>query len=276
MRIINFSVPVNEIQIVPLADLHIGSPQSDEVLIKEVTDYIAKTPNCYTILNGDIMDNNTRTSIGSGVYFQTMNPVEQVTRAAYYLREIAQQGKIINMLSGNHELRTEKETGLSLSDLLLAKLMQYDETLNERYCADGAFTFINIQARTNTTLSFTMYNLHGNGSGAKIGGKIQRLEDMSQIVSANVFVRAHTHIPETHRGVIMHVDTNAHTVREEPCVYVNCGSYLKYGGYGERGGMKPLSRAIPVITLKAKRCFYKKKDYYTKIIECTLKERIGD
>ena len=112
MRVVTFEVPYSEIEIVPLADLHIGSPQCDELLIKEVCEYIENTPNCYTILNGDIVDNNIRNSVGS-VFEETMSPMNQVTTACYYLSKIASMGKIINITVGNHEARSEKDTGLS-------------------------------------------------------------------------------------------------------------------------------------------------------------------
>ena len=282
MRIVNFSVESNEIQIIPLADFHIGSPQADIERIKAVTDYIANTPNCYTILNGDLVDNAIRNSRGS-VFEATMSPRDQVTTAVFYLQEIAKKGKIINMIAGgNHELRSEKESGLSPSDLILAHLMNYDETLNERYCEDGAYTFLTLIGRKNNKsgtvpkCTFTIFNLHGSGAGRGIGAKINRLDSMGNIVPANLYITAHNHQVETHRGVMFDVNTNAKTVREQPCVFVSCNSYLKFGGYGERAGMKPLSRAIPVITLKAKRVFRGNEDYITKVVECTLKENLED
>lgn len=276
MKIVNFTVDSNEIQIVPCADWHIGSPQSDEVMIKEICEYIEKTPNCYTILNGDLVDNNIVNAVGS-VFDSTMTPLDQVTTAAYYLSKLTAMGKVINMVSGNHEQRTAKNTSLSASDLLLAKLMQYDPSLNERYCEDGAFTFLTLNGRPTkhkSRVTFTIFNLHGNGGGSKIGNKIQRLDDMQTIVpNANLYIRSHTHQPETHRGVVLNVNANAHTVKEESCVFVNTGACLKYGGYGARAGMKPLSRGIPVITLKALR--EPGDGASVRSVECTIKERLS-
>ena len=279
MRVVNFTIKdKKEIEIVPLADLHIGSPQCDELLIKEVCDYIAKKPNCYTILNGDIVDNATAHSIGS-VFENSMTPREQVNRATYYLKPIAEQGKIINMTVGNHELRSEKETGLTPSDLLLANLMNYDESLNKRYCEDGAFTFINMNYGKKK-MTTTMFNLHGSGGGTKIGAKVQKLDDMSQIVPANIYIRSHTHQPETHRGVVMEVNHNSKTVKECSCVFISSNAFLSYGGYGARAGMKPLSKAIPVIRIKLIRSIRKRKndtqDTLIKNIECVLRENINE
>ncbi len=278
MKTVNFDIDENEIEIIPLADLHIGSPECDELLVKEVCDYIERTPNCYTILNGDIVDNNIRNSVGSP-FEQTQSPKGQITTATYYLSKIAAQKKIINMTVGNHELRSEKETGLSPSDLLLANLLKYDESLNKRYCADGAYTFLTLNGRDSdyknyTKVCFTIFNLHGTGGGSRIGAKIQRLENMSSIVPAHLYIRSHSHQVETHRGVFLNVDANSHTIKEESCVFVNTNSFLKYGGYGARAGMKPLSRGIPVITLKAIRKCKGRKEMYIRNIECVIKERL--
>lgn len=280
MRIVDFYVDRSEIKIIPLSDWHIGSPQCDEVLIKQVCDYIESHDDVYCILNGDLVDNNLRNSVGN-VFDQTMSPLDQVVRAAYYLQGIAKKGKIINMTSGNHEDRGDKE-GLSPSQLLLAKLMQYDPSLNERYCEDGAYTFLTLcrEANKKHKLTFTIFNLHGNGGGSKIGAKITRLDDMANIIPAHIYIRSHTHQPETHRGLMMSVSLNNHTVREEPCVFINCNAYLKYGGYGAKGGMKPLSRAIPVITLKMKRKQKQNKqekaDNLYRYIDCQLMESLED
>lgn len=278
MRIINFDIDAKEIQIVPLADLHIGSPECDQELIKEVCDYIAKTPNCYTILNGDICDNVTKTSVGN-VFEETMSPQSQVATACYYLQDIAKQKKIINMVVGNHE-RRGLDDGLTISDLLLAHLLKYDETLNDRYCEDGAFTFLSLKDTRSQTVGktvFTVFNLHGTGGGAKIGGKVQRLDDMQQVFpTASLYIRSHTHQVETHRGVYFDVNTHTRSVREQPCVFVSTGSFLKYGGYGARAGMKPLSRGIPLITLKIIRRHRHGKEEYYRSVECVIKDHLEE
>lgn len=277
MRIVEFSADSNEIEIVPISDWHIGSPQADMVLIKEIAEYIEKTPNCYTLINGDVCNNNTVNSVGS-VFEDTMAPMDQVVTAAYLLQNIAKKGKIINFVSGNHEQRSERTTGLSLSEVLLAKLLQYDPTLNDRYCEDGAYTFLTLNGRKSKShkarVCFTIFNLHGTGGGSKIGNKIQKLDDMGNIIQAHLFIRGHSHQVETHRGVVLNVNTNNHTIREESCVYVNVGSALTYGGYGARSGMKPLSRGVPVIKLKVVRKTDGKEEKYYRQIECVIKDRL--
>lgn len=279
MKKIEFSIEGDGIELIPIADAHIGSEQFDESLFKEVCDYIANSPKTYCILNGDIVNNSVN---GPGsVFDDTLSPQSQVALACKYLAPIAEKKKIINMCVGNHELRSNKEVGLSPADLILAHLMGYDESLNERYSLDSCYTFLTLKPkkRGETRVCFTIFNLHGTGGGSKIGAKIAKLDDMA-FLPANVYIRSHTHIPETHKGVNYEVNTNNHTIKEVESLFVNTNSYLKRGGYGDRAGMKSLSRAIPVITLKAQRVCYRKdgKQYetYVKKINCALKESVYD
>ena len=73
---------------------------------------------------------------------------------------------------------------------------------------------------------------------------------------------------------MFNVVPHTRTIYEEQCVFVNTNAYLKYGGYGARNGMKPLARAIPIITLKLKRVHGKHSDRMLKCVECTLKESL--
>jgi hypothetical protein len=46
----------------------------------ERIEQVKNTPNAYCIMNGDIMDNATKTSIGD-TYTQVFNPMEQLAKA---------------------------------------------------------------------------------------------------------------------------------------------------------------------------------------------------
>lgn len=279
MKIIDFSIDANEIEIVPLADWHLGSAESDFELIKETCDYIKNTPNCYCILNGDLVDHITTTGRSPGSVFEaTMTPKEQVITATYLLQDICKMKKVISFTIGNHEARQTGD-GLSPADLLLAKLMNYDETLNERYSVEGAYIFLTLNARqkaNGSKATFTIFHQHGAGGGSRIGAKISRLDSMSEIVSADVFIRSHTHQVETHKGIYFAVNTNQKTVKEQPCLFVSTGSALKWGGYGAKAGMKPLSRAIPLIKLKADTREHHKKQWVEKRADCIILDHLGD
>ncbi len=65
MKAIRCDLPYAEtIEIHPMADLHIGDPNSDFKLILSRIEYIKNTPNAYCILNGDLMDTAVSASVG--------------------------------------------------------------------------------------------------------------------------------------------------------------------------------------------------------------------
>ena len=87
-------------------------------------EYIKNTPNAYCILNGDIIDNATKTSIGD-TYTQVFNPMEQLSKAVEIFAPI--KDKILCITHGNHENRTYKNEGINLS-CLMAKQLGLDNT----------------------------------------------------------------------------------------------------------------------------------------------------
>ena len=82
MKTIKIDLPreLTEIEIHTFADEHIGDEQCDMKRLLERIEYVKNTPNAYCILNGDILDNATKTSIGD-TYSQEFNPMEQLQRA---------------------------------------------------------------------------------------------------------------------------------------------------------------------------------------------------
>ena len=87
--------------------------------LKERIKYVSETPNAYCLLNGDILDNATKTSIGD-TYTQEFNPMEQLKKAVEIFGPVA--NKCISVSHGNHENRTYRKEGINLSYLLAAQL----------------------------------------------------------------------------------------------------------------------------------------------------------
>ena len=82
MKVIRADLP-RDIEVLELhifADEHIGDEHSDIKRVLQRIEYVKNTPNAYCILNGDIIDNATKTSIGD-TYTQVFNPMEQLEKA---------------------------------------------------------------------------------------------------------------------------------------------------------------------------------------------------
>ena len=251
MKIIEADLP-SEIETLELhlfADEHIGDPNSDIKRLKERIQYVADHENAYCIMNGDLMDNATKTSIGD-VFVQAFNPMEQLARAVELFSPI--KDKIIAITHGNHEQRTYKNEGIDLSRLIAAQL-----GLEDKYTPTSAVIFLRF-GRTSKTdhgkgkkrkMCYTIYVLHGSGGGRKEGAKAIRLADMASIIDTDIYIHSHTHLPMIMKQGFFRIDRQNDMVGNVTKLFVNTASNLDYGGYGEAKEYKPNSKDTPVIYL---------------------------
>ena len=93
-----------------LSDLHIGI--GNKQYIKDIIEFIRKMDNAYVIIGGDILNNTTKTSLGS-VLEEYATGEEQVNLAVELLKPI--KDKILAMIEGNHEHRTTDISYISLT-----------------------------------------------------------------------------------------------------------------------------------------------------------------
>ena len=163
---IDLSQDISQLEIHTFADEHIGDEHCDIKRLLERIEYVKNTPNAYCILNGDILDNATKTSIGD-VYMQEFNPMGQLEKAVEMFSPI--KDKILCITHGNHENRTYKKEGINLSRLIARQL-----GLEEKYTPTSAVLFIrfgkasNGKKETNGSgkvrkICYTIYTLHGSG-----------------------------------------------------------------------------------------------------------------
>jgi predicted phosphodiesterase len=203
-------------------------------------------------MNGDILDNATKTSIGD-TYTQVFNPMEQLARAVELFSPI--KDKILCITHGNHENRTYKKEGINLSYLIANQL-----GLADKYTPTSAVLFLRLgenargKKETNGSgklrqICYTLYVLHGSGGGRKEGAKAIRLADMASIIDADVYIHSHTHLPMIMKQGFHRIDIPNSAVALVTKLFVNTASNLDYGGYGEAGEFKPNSKDTPVIYL---------------------------
>ena len=257
MKVIKIELPseLEKIELHTFADEHIGDEQSDIKRVLQRIEYVKNTPNAYCILNGDIIDNATRTSIGD-TYTQVFNPMEQLERAVELFEPI--KDKILCITHGNHENRTYKKEGINLSSFIATQL-----GLTDRYTPTSATLFIRLGKDTarnhNRKIRYTVYVLHGNGGGRKEGAKAIRLADLSCIIDTDIYIHSHTHLPMIMKQAFHRVDTSSSTISLVDKLFVNTASNLSYGGYGEAGAFKPNSTDTPVIYLSGTKKYFEAK-----------------
>lgn len=243
---------LDTIEIHTFSDWHIGDKFCVVDQIRAEIEYVRNTPNAYVILNGDLLNNATKTSV-SDSYAELLTPMEQITTAVELLTPV--KDKILIATTGNHEARTYRNEGIDLTAIIMKQL-----GLSDRYVREGGMLFIKVgeyqraKRHTNTQrptiktqVLYSIYVTHGGGGGRKEGAKAIRLADMASIIDADIYVHSHTHLPMIIKEAMYRVDMSNCTVKKVDKLFVNTAAKLTYGGYGQTFEFKPSSTANPVI-----------------------------
>ena len=239
---IDLSKDLNDLDVYIFADEHIGDPHANLAYLKERIEYVKTHPNTYAILNGDLMDNATKTSV-SDSYSQDYNPQEQMDMLVEMFKPI--KNKILCITQGNHEARTYKKEGIDIMKNVAGRL-----GLDNRYSPESVLLFLRFgnNSRGRKQL-YTFYITHGSGGGRKEGAKAIRLADLACIVDSDIYIHAHTHLPMVFKEDYVRVSESNSSSAMVTKLFVNSSGNLNYGGYGEVMGCKPASIDKPVIHL---------------------------
>lgn len=233
------------VEIYPLSDLHIGDFNCDYKLILERLEYIKNTPNAYCILDGDLMDAAISSSIGD-TYGANLQPMEQLKHCVKLFEPI--KDKILAVLPGNHENRIYKSDGLDITELMCSQI-----GIQSKYSPTTALLFIRFgRNHRGRTQCYTAYVTHGSGGGRKEGGKVNRLADLACIVDADIYIHGHTHLPLIFKEAFYRPSCSNSSVAIVEKLFINTAAYLNYGGYGDKQGFKPASKATPILYLAGK------------------------
>lgn len=240
-----------EIEIMALADWHWSDPQSDHDKIRADLDYIMSHDNCFCVLNGDLMDCAIASSVGD-TYGAQLSPMDELRVCVELFKPLAEKGKILCVLKGNHEARHYRTNGIDITELMCRQI-----GIEDRYSETTALLFVRFGQTNGKThnrkMAYTMYVSHGSGGGKKEGGKVQRLVDLSTIVDADVYICGHTHLPALLKDSFCRPNMGNSSIAYGTRLYVNTSAKLNYGGYGEVGGFKPPCTDTPIIHLSGTR-----------------------
>lgn len=250
MKTIKIDLPADleEIELHVLSDWHIGDEHHDALHTDRILKHIKETPNAYCVLNGDLMDTAIASSVGD-TYGAKLQPMEQLKLCVKIFQPLADAEKILAILPGNHESRVYKYDGIDMTQMMASQL-----GLANRYSPTAALLFIrfgncNVGQHQNRKIVYTVYVSHGSGGGKRVGGKINRLGDMANIVDADIYCMGHTHQPAIIRNAYYRVSAANSSVLCVDRLFVNTAAALDYGGYGEAQGFRPASKENPVILL---------------------------
>ena len=250
MRVVKHDLPnFEEIEIIPVADSHLGDPLSDARRVKDLIQYVLAAENRYLILNGDLMDAAIASSVGD-TYGAVLTPMEQLELCVSIFGKA--KDRILLVGPGNHELRIYKQDGIDMTKLMCKEL-----GLLHVYTPVSGYIFLRFGANVSTKhhnnpILYRIYATHGGGSGRREGGKINRLADLTRICDADIYIHSHTHLPAIFMDSYHRPCSARSTVSSHNRLFVNTGANLEYGGYAERQSFPPAALANPLITLSGR------------------------
>lgn len=243
-EIIRTIVPFSEtVTLLPVGDVHSKSVLCNEKAFITFVEYLLKMDNAYTILMGDMLNNNTRSSVSSP-WLDTMRPRDAKMFMAELLKPLAEKGKIIGALGGNHEKRSLKDADDDPMYDIMCKL-----NLEDIYREDALFIHFCIgerETKGKKRLAAT-YNIachHGSGGGALTGSAINKNERYGYTLdNIDLLITAHTHRGAITKPAKMCFNANSMRMIPKPFACMTVTAWQKYGGFALQKMMNPAATA---------------------------------
>ena len=156
--------------------------------------------------------------------------------------------------AGNHEQRLEKYSGydptIGLCERLGIYYFGYDGIVIFRLgCHNGKAKDRSPRA------SFTGYFHHTTGGGGTIGGKMNRVEKLRDVlVDADFYCGAHNHMLGVVHSGVFRINETTEQVEFVRQMIIDCGGYISYeGSYANMKQLPPLKLGSPKIRMLIKR-----------------------
>lgn len=242
-----------QLRLVPISDVHYGNPLFSMKHFRYTLDFIEKSDDVYTYLNGDLIEAVIISSKGD-MNTQQGTPQEQRDDIIELLKPI--KHKILGMVGGNHEARIYRATGMDVSkDIAKALEIPYRP---EGMVLKVMFGSGN-SGHSDKPYVFWGYTSHGYGGARTKSAKAVKAERAATWLPMADFVTiSHDHvvnvapdvdlIPDP-RGIPVENGFLSGKVTAHRKELIKTNAYLKWGGYAESGGFPPSDLATPVICL---------------------------
>ena len=229
-----------DVTIYPISDVHLGALEYNSSEWEKFINKINNEPNSYLILNGDLMNNATRSSV-SNVFDDVLRPREQKTRLIEYLLPI--KDKILCAVSGNHERRSGKDADNDPMYDIMCKL-----DLEDVYRQNTAFLKIQLgsprEIAKRQGITYTIVVTHGTGGGIYTGATVNRNERFGYTIdNLDCLIVGHTHKGTVSKPSKIVIDARNNVVSLKEFTVISTQSWLSYGGYAMQKMLLPSSNA---------------------------------
>lgn len=224
------------VTLAPLYDVHYGNALHSSTAFLRHLDWMEKEPYVLTWNGGDLVENAI---LGSpGIFSQKFFSQEQQDGSIELVTPI--QNKFLFAIPGNHEARTQRQTGFDLA-------RQFATDLQIPYFED--YCFCTIKWRGN---NFRICAHHGTGASQTPGAQRNAArKDMPWVGGADLFWTGHLHQPIV--DLAYRSDFNQRTgemVTRQSFVIIS-PSYVQYfKGYGASKRLTPGVIGLTAVTLQ--------------------------
>lgn len=231
------------IVVYPIADVHYGALKHDKAKWTQFCKEIENQEGAYLLLNGDLVNNNTRSAVGSP-FDDLVRPREQKKQMVEFLTPI--KDKILCITSGNHERRSLKDADDDLTYDIAAKL-----GIEDLYRPNAAFVKLGIgtskreKGRTTAQQTYVVCCVHGAGGGVLTGATVNRNERWGNLLDVDCLVVGHTHKATVTRPARLVCDIRTNKVTPRDYLVISCAPWQKYGDYGIQKMLLPSSVSRP-------------------------------
>ena len=239
----------HDITIIPVSDVHLGSPECREQEFINFIDTVSKTENTYLVIGGDLIDNGTRSSV-TNPFRATMPPSQQKREMANILEKV--HDRILCFVPGNHERRSGKDADddpvydiaakLDLENLYRENIAFMKIQLGKQRAKDG-------KSRPTYVLAVT----HGSGGGILTGAGVNRNERFGYTIDGlDALIVGHTHKPYVTQPGKISVDAHNNLITIKPFKVISSTSWVDFGGYAAQKMLLPSTHCPNIITLRGK------------------------
>ncbi len=239
----------HDITVIPVADVHLGSPGCMETQFISFINKVTETPNVYLILGGDLIDNGTKSSV-TNPFRATMPPSQQKKEMAKILAPA--RDRILCLVPGNHERRSGKDADDDPVYDIAAKL-----DLEDLYRENIAFVKIQMgkdggvdKVPGTSRPTYMLVVSHGAGGGIYTGSSVNRGERFGYVIDGmDALIVGHTHKPFTTQPGKIKIDPFNNKISIKPFKVICATSWLDYGGYAARMMLSPTTHCLNTLTL---------------------------
>lgn len=233
------------VKIYPIADVHFGAISHQEKEWARFCKMLEADEDAYVILDGDLINNNTRSSVGSP-WDDTIRPREQKKRMVEYLSPIKE--RILCLTSGNHERRSLKDADDDPTYDIACKL-----DIEDVYRQNAAFLVVKIGSHNKgykrEAAPRVCYNIavtHGAGGGIYTGATVNRNERFGNVIEGvDLLIVGHTHKGTLTRPAKLTFDSRCERVLMREYVVLSCEAWQNFGGYALQKMLLPSETARP-------------------------------